>query len=278
MKNLNEKCLLVNLSISQWTARKFDRKVTDEVNQNHNTSDAGRFNKLLIAKEHLEDISKLVGKVRDFHYKNTLIWSDAGERILTSKNYFEYVGQLSVFKNEFDSKVAEFVREYPAMIAEAQRRLNGLYNPADYPDDIESKFQMKTTFMPVPDSEDFRINLHDDEVKAIREQIQGEVTTRFAKASVDVYERITDQLKHMHERLSDPEAIFKNSLFENLKELTELLPRLNVTDDPNIDALCAELRALYVDPDAVRQSKHIRSQKTDEVQAVMSKLDSFFQP
>lgn len=39
--------IVVSLSIGQWTARRLDKKVTNEVNTQHSASeDAGRYNKL----------------------------------------------------------------------------------------------------------------------------------------------------------------------------------------------------------------------------------------
>jgi len=36
--NLNDRALLVQLSISQWTARKFDKRVTRDVASSHGTT------------------------------------------------------------------------------------------------------------------------------------------------------------------------------------------------------------------------------------------------
>ena len=53
---LSRKAVLVSVNISQWTARKLDREVTDEVNASHGAQkDAGRYNKLLLEKEALAD-------------------------------------------------------------------------------------------------------------------------------------------------------------------------------------------------------------------------------
>lgn len=75
MNNLTEKAMLVRLSISQWTARKYDKKISREVASLHNTSsDAGRYNKVLIAKQAIEAIQKIVSESRTYHYINTLAW------------------------------------------------------------------------------------------------------------------------------------------------------------------------------------------------------------
>jgi hypothetical protein len=272
MKTLNTKALIVTLNVSQWSARKYDRKVTDEVNQLHNSNDTGRFNKLLIAKDHLSEIGKIVNSIRNFHVENTLPWGDNGERILPCKNYFEYTAAISRHKSSFDACVSKFVREYPAMIDEAKTRLNGMFDDQDYPDDIESKFCVKVTCLPVPGTADFRVELSDNEVEQLRTKINDEVNERWAQASKSIYQRIKDQLEHMHERLSDSSNVFRDRLFENLVDLIKLLPRLNMANDPQIDALCEEMKKLCVDPDAVRNDTLLRAVKADEVRAILNKI------
>jgi len=278
MKNLSEKSLLVNLNIGTWSARKYDRKVTQEVNDKHGSTDAGRFNKLLIASKYLEAITKIANAARVFHYENTLPWSDAGERLLPSDNYFEYTSELSKLKNQFESEVNNFANLYPAMVSEAKINLNGLFNPLDYPVNVSEKFRIKTSFMPVPDIADLRINLSENEVNDLTKQIQDEMNERFAASQRNIYERIAEQLKHMKERLTDKDATFRNSLFENVLSLVDLLPRLNVANDSNIVSICQELKSLYCDPETVRTSKRLRSEKAQEVENMLSKLDAFLKP
>lgn len=276
MNNLREKALLVTLNVHQWTARKFDRKVTDEVNKNHNATDAGRFNKLLISKAHLDPIQKIVNEARNFHYDNTIVWGDLGERLLPSLNYFEYMKGLAEIKSRFESAVATFCKEYDAMRIEAQARLNGLFNEKDYPKDIEDRFAFKTTFMPIPETTDFRIDINQGEIDKIKEHIEGELSDRFAQAQRSIYQRIKDQLGHMHDRLSEKDNVFKNSLFDNLKDLIDLLPRLNVTGDPMISAMCEGMKELVADPDAVRKDERLRTEKANKASAMLKNLDAIF--
>ncbi len=278
MKNLSEKSLLVHLNIKAWSARKYDRKVTDEVNQKHNAKDAGRFNKVLVAKEHLQAIQQIANEARAFHYDNTLPWSDNGERLLPADNYFEYIQKVAEIKDKYESKVGKLILAYPAMIEQAKVELNGLFNEKDYPLNIGERFALKASFMPVPDVQDIRINLSEKEVNEIRQNVESEINDRFAAAQKSIYDRIIEQLKHMHDRLSNTETVFRNSLFDNILSLVELLPRLNVTGDPNIKTLCKDLRSLYIDPEIVRESKKLRADKAKEVESMLSKIDAFLKP
>lgn len=275
---IQNESLIVSLSISQWTARKHDKKVTDEVNRQHNASnDAGRYNKLLASKEHTEAIGKVASKARNFHYDNTLPWGDNNERLLPAKNYFDYVTEMNKLKSEFEHTCNDFFANYDLVINEARVRLNGMFNERDYPSrsEISEKFRFKTVFMPVPET-DFRVHLKDEEVESLRKQVGLEVENRLADAVKDIWERIKDHLRHMKDRLSDQNAVFRDSLFDNLRELINLLPRLNVTNDQSINGACNDMVKLLVDPDSVRNNVSLRAQKADEVDQLLNKFNTFF--
>jgi hypothetical protein len=83
---LSEKAMLVNLKISVWTARKFDPKVTQEIERSHNTrGDIGRFNKALVSLKSVKKYQVIAGEIRTFHYANTLPWGDEGVLFSRSK-------------------------------------------------------------------------------------------------------------------------------------------------------------------------------------------------
>lgn len=270
--------LIVSMSVSQWTGRKLDRKITDEVNKEHNaSSDAGRYNKLLISKEHTDPIQKIASASRTFHYENTLPWGDNNERLLPAANYFTYIAEVNKLKGEFQVAVTAFLRNYDSVIEEAKSRLNGMFNAKDYPSrsDIEDKYGFKTTFMPVP-SDDFRVSLSADEVSKLREAVNSEITNRLSEAVKDTWERIKDQLTRMKDRLKDDETVFRDSLFDNLKELVDLLPKLNITNDVNIAKVCVDMKGLIADPNTVRSNPSVRSQKAEDVDRVLNKFGSFF--
>jgi hypothetical protein len=276
--SLQTTSLIVIFSVSQWTARKHDKKVTDEVNTTHDADkDAGRYNKLLIAKKHIETIQRIAGKARVFHYENTLPWGDNSERLLPSKNYFQYITEMGKFKSEFEDSVGKFLVNYEGATNEARLRLGTMFNQSDYPSrvEVESKFGYKTTFLPVPDN-DFRVTLSEAEVEKLRQSLNTEVTNRLTAAVSDTWTRIKDQLTKMKEKLKDNEAIFRDSLFGNLEELIELLPRLNVTNDINIAKICVEMKSLLADPELIRTNDSLRSQKAQDVEKVLSKFGSFF--
>ena len=76
--------MLVELSISTWTARKLDKAVTEEVNLTKGASRrAARVNKNLLADTpQLDSIQKLASEVRTWLHANTMPWSDQGPRLI----------------------------------------------------------------------------------------------------------------------------------------------------------------------------------------------------
>jgi hypothetical protein len=274
--SINEKGMLIYLNIAFWTARKYDKKISKEVENTYGADEAGRYNKILIAKEHLSNIQKIISAARTFHYENTLPWSDNGGRLLPSANYFGYVKAIQCFKDDFEREVINFLRVYPDLKDEAKQRLNGMFLEEDYPDvyTLESKFNIKSIILPVPEADDFRVNLTAYEVDSIKESLEEQVKKSTESAMNDLWKRLFKVVSHMSERLSDPDNKFKNTLVENIEDLCELLPKLNITKDPELDTALGEIRSKLTmnDPQTLRDNSIIRNKTAIEAQKIMNKM------
>lgn len=271
---LQEKVMIVNLSISQWTARKHDKQATKEVEQNHQASDAGHFNKLLINNDELRKIQKVATEARTFHYYNTLPWSDNGDRILPAANYFNYVSDMGVLKDQFEQAVQNFVSNYNTLINEAKNRLGSLFNVNDYPDSsrIPEKFSIRFAFYPVQDAEDFRVKINTEEINRIRDDIKTEMQSRVNDSVNDLKQRIKTAVKHMHERLSEKDAKFHDTLVSNIDDLIFVLPKLNFTNDESINNLTVDLKQLFVNVDQLRSDQEFRQQIAKKAYEILKKM------
>jgi predicted DNA-binding protein YlxM (UPF0122 family) len=275
---LSHKAMTIQLCISMWTNRKYDKTVSKEVEENKEAEkDAGRYNKVLVSKEALKEVQSCVSSLRSFHYFNTYPWSDNGERLLPSANYFTYVNQLNELRKNYEQAVAEFLDHYDRYVDEARVRLGQMFNISDYPtkDQLKEKFAVKPVFMPVPDS-DFRVGLNAAEAQKLKEAAEKEMTERLTTAMKDAWKRIKEQLSNMKEKLSNKETKFRDSLFENLAALVDVLPRLNVTNDLNLHRIVEEMQNLLADPDTVRSDDTIRSIKAQQVENLMERYKDFF--
>jgi len=274
--SLNEKAMLVFLNISFWTARKYDKKISQEVEDKYGTDEAGRYNKILIAKEHLANIKKIISAARTFHYENTLPWSDNGGRLLPSSNYFDYVNAIRNFQDEYEREVANFLLVYPNLKQEARLRLNAMFEEEDYPDVtiLKTKYAFTNQITPVPEAGDFRVKITDDEVAAIKESLEQQVVRSTETAMNDLWQRLFKVVEHMSERLSDPDNKFKNTLVENITDLCELLPKLNITDDPELNDAVQEIKAKLTvnDSQDLRDNNLVRNKTAIEAQKILNKM------
>jgi hypothetical protein len=280
--NLSDRALLVQLSISQWTARKYDKKVTQDVASSHGvTTAAGRYNKVLLPMNDLLDrVHKKSTLIRTKFYENTLPWGIEGTMMLPSANYLNFVTEFRKEKGEWQYLVSDFVSHYTQLKMDAQRLLNGMYNDADYPseDEILNKFKIDMAIFPVPAS-DFRVSIASDELTRIQQDVEARVKDAQQQAMKEVWTRLYDRVKSMAEKLADPKAIFRDTLVDNLREQCDMLTRLNFTDDPNLEALRSEVESnLLKHPDALRNDPDLRRDKAAEAKAIMDKMSSFMNP
>lgn len=281
--SLSTRAMLVDLDISQWTARKLDRRETEEVLiRNNARSRVARVNKsLLPGAGSLEAVTKKAGEIRNWFYARTLPWLSSGARIIKTEGYLDFTSELQRRVSEWDRLVDRFVMEYPDLVQAAQDELQGLYDPNDYPpvEHIRDKFSIRARFAPVPDADDWRIQLADDEIASLKAQITRDVLEAQSSAMKEAWKRLYECVEHAVERLSDPKAIFRDSLVKNAEELCRILPSLNLTNDPLLEARRQELeRALCgLDPKDLRKYPDLRKQTADQLQDIKNKMGAFYQ-
>lgn len=279
MSQLQNKALLLTLNCSQWTARKYDKSVSREVESNHQAKDAGRYNKLLVPATSLKPIANMIGKIRDYHESVTLPWMNDGQRVLPAKLYLEYAQQMRTMTAEFDRLVNEFVNHYPTLIKEARLSLGTMYQPGDYPavEDIRRKFSISVRTLPIPDAADFRVDIAEEDVLAIKAEIKADLHKHQQEALQHCWDRLREVVSKIEERLSDPDAIFRDSLIENARSLVKILPALNLLEDPELEAArsAVEMRLCMVSPQRLRDDKAVRAQTAQAASEILQRMMSY---
>ena len=271
--------VLIDLNISVWTARKLDKNVSKEIDVNKNTTiKAGNYNKHILAgSDQLEAITKLSGEIRECHGRQTLPWSDTGTRLLPMSNFFDYKQQLGIYEAEFKARINTFIQQYPNIIQGMVYKLGNLFDRSEYPDadKIANKFNLRYTIMPVPETKDFRVDIADDIRDEMQKEYQKAYEGRVEAAMGDAWSRLHTTLEHMIDRLSgDDKKIFRNSLVDNALELTNLLTRLNVTNDPRLENArqALEQSLVGVTADELRDSKGARQEILSRVNQIMETI------
>ena len=276
--------LLVELSISCWTARKLDKKVSMEVDASKNTKvKAGNYHKHLLAgSPALEAVTKYSAQVRLWNNLNSLPWSDNGQRIVTAQQFFNgYKAQLDQHKENFEELVANFLQQYPTLISAAAFQLGDLFDREEYPpvEMIASKFRFNYAVSPVPTAGDFRIDINEQAKVELAQQYTNHFNQRLNDAMRDIWGRLHNCLTHMSDRLTDGQdgkrKGFHSTMISNAKELVILLDRLNIANDPKLEQARIELnRAIDgVDSDDLKESELIRDDVKRKVDSILSKFE-----
>jgi hypothetical protein len=277
---LNDRALLVQLTISQWSARKYDRRVSQQVlNMNHASREAGRFNKsLLPLNDFLANVHSKSTLIRQDFYTNTLPWAMEGAQLLPSDNYLAFMTKFRKAKGEWESLVSDFVTHYPSLKRDAAKALGDMYDDADYPADneIAAKFKIDMAVFPVPNN-DFRVALSDGEMTRIQKDISDRLAQAQAQASRDVWQRLYDRVAHIARQCGNPNSRIHDSMLEHARELCSLLPRLNISDDSNLESMRQQVeeKLASLSTEGLRTDQTMRQTAAEEAEAIMNKMRSF---
>lgn len=284
--NIDTCALLVELSVSQWTARKLDKSTTEELVKDKNAQDKGaaRVNKHLLAgRSELEVINQYVTETRGFVYDNTLPWSDSGIRLLPSAKFMEFNTQLQEREDKFYGLVQEFVTVYPSLITAQAMALGDMFNRTDYPsaDDIAHRFSFNVNYMPVPASGDFRVDVGNEAQKELQEKLAKLADQRVESAINGFKQRLLEHLKRMSDRLgvdviageAKPRK-FHETLLENAHELCELAESLNIINDPQIEEARKALKKAIngIDIKDLRKDMGARTEVKSQVDDILNKF------
>src|SRR5581483_11081703 len=287
MTSITERAMLVDLTIKQWTAAKHDRKVSHEVAELHG-SDAsmGRYHKLLIGREALEQLRQIATAAGQEHRRRTLPWLDNGARILGADGYFAYSEAMRGFESQWEPALDTFVRDYPAYMDEARQKLNGLYRADDYPPAhcVRDRFSFGYNVFPLPSQDDFRVQLGDAETARVQASIEDQVNQALDAAMKDVWVRIRDVVGHMAERLrtytvsaDGVSGAFRDSLVQNVRDLVDILPSLNLRSNPAIAEFTEQMKAelCAYSPQTLRSSKCARERTAAAAEDILSRVRAF---
>lgn len=281
-KSIASAAMLVEVSISCWTARKLDKKVSEEVNQAKSASKtAARVNKNLLADDQrLDAIVSYAAAVRNWLNRVTLPWSDNGIRLVTTKQFMEFKAELDVRMAEFDRMVDDFVLMYPTLISAQAFKLGGMFNRDEYPtaDAIKHKFGFRYAFMPVPETGDWRVDIAEEAKQELAEHYQTEYQRRIDASMRDVWGRLKDVVEHMSAILTVDEdgkgKRFHESVLNKTVELCDMLKYLNVTGDNELERARAMLEgALFgVTAEEIRKQPAIKQDVKSRMDEI---LDAF---
>lgn len=282
--SISSSAVLAELNISIWTANKLDKSATDSVlASNSASSGSAQVRKNLMAGSNKrKKIADYGARARLYHNQTTLPWSDKGSRLLPTSLFMEYKQNMNTIERTMNAMIDDFLLSYDDLVLDAKLHLGSLFNSNDYPsiDELRHKFGFKLVFSPLPESNDFRLDIPQQDMQELSSKYESAFNDRLNDAMQENWTKLHKTLTHMSEKLTETEdensvKRYHDSLVTNATELCGLLTHLNITKDPKLEEArrSLELTMLGVGIEDIKESPVVRSSVKNKVDEILNKFN-----
>lgn len=254
MPKIHEVGILVGLKISMWQGRIKDKNaarvlaIGQEVHINRLS-----VNKMLINRMYLDKIQSSAQALRAIHEKYTLPW-DRGARLLPIQHYQSYYQAIDKEINAFNHHVAEFVENYETVVKEGKESLGRLFHGHEYPPSwsIKHRFGIDKWKMPIPaGSHILSMDMDEAILGGIRDDVEKATGERLKQAMQKPYREVGKAIQRLLDKIvlhdGEKAPIFRDSTLDTVHEMIQLLPGLNVVEDPTLQEIHGKLSDAFYD-------------------------------
>lgn len=283
--NLSSKAMLVSFSASQYGASVKDKKRSKELSQDNQANEnRAKVTKKLVDKSEkaYTAIVNHIQQMRLYHAKMTLPWNDDGSRILPAVLFEEYSRTMRTMQETAWKLVDELIDDWPNIMEREKAsytKLGQLWSLDDYPKayELRYKYAFNVSIYPLPDVSDFRVSLQGEEIETLKKQYEQSLEITMQKANHDMFERLFDVVSNLADNIREPDKKFKDASVNNLCKLCDILAKLNITDNADIEKLTNDIREkLCVDDiERLRKDKEYRQEVSKEADAILDAMAGY---
>lgn len=288
--SLRNTVVIGKLSITNWEAKKKAKSVEaaaeTAAGAKHGTISARKA--LLPGAEALEAILKHSAGMRTWWNTVSAPWFDNGMRAYAVAGHIDIQAAFGDMARERDRLVQAFLDEYPTLREKARFDLNDLFSEDDYPTPavVASRFTCAFEVMPLPNTDDFRVmeGIDDAELARLQAEADARAEARVQEAMSTTVTRLYQAVKTMADRLTEYTAKetadakgnrFYESWVANVQEMASMIPQLNITGDPALNALAEEAKELaFGNPLHFKDNFEARTTATTKARELSAKLSS----
>ena len=281
---IHTSAMLVELSISNWTGMKIDRRASQEVDVTKGTKVAANtvHKKLFAGTQELDELVKFSAKCRAKHNEFTLPWTDNGPRLLPSSSFMDYKAELGKHEKEWEVMMQDFLTKYTNLKTEVAYNLGASYDPTDYPEveEVRTKFAFNMSFFPVPTAGDFRVDVGEQAKAELQKQYEADAKAKTDRAMQTAWDRLHKHLENMSDKLSDKNTkgdkkVFRDSLVDNAVGLVGSLKHLNINNDPKLEEARKALELALTDVHDAQDLRDFRNSRLEVKKGVDDILSKF---
>ena len=212
--------------------------------------------KFLIDRKH-SAVKRVIAssqRVREVVYRFTFPWGNDTMRGLTTKLSDEFKSELGSAITDRQKAIEEYLIHYPSLVANSENDLGSLFDASQYPgvDRVRDLFRCKVNYWPMPESGHFIADVSAETAKEVKREIEHEIEERLIEATYDMVKRakvvvaaFVDKLEAF--KLDDkgkPDIIFRDSLVNNIRDTANLIDRMNLTGNAQVNKIIKDLQRL----------------------------------
>jgi hypothetical protein len=228
-------------------------------------------------------VTTVRGRIVSYWRGVSLPYPESGVRLIRQDRVERFDRAMTEFRTELADAVADLDGRYEQLRSAARERLGRLYDPRDYPAGLADLFAVSWDF-PATEPPDYLMRLKPE----LFEQERARVAARFDEAVTLAEQAFAAELaglvSHLSERLGGgggdsagdgKPKVFRDSAVANLREFFDRFTELNVRSNEQLDELVERAKRIVsgVDPQALRDSDHLRQQVHAGLSTVRQALD-----
>ena len=310
-KIFQKKVLVLEFHVGMWSYKKPSDKMIKITAEKTGVSADYLTGQVLAAdRKYFKPLERLVSDFRTFVSEQTLINPESANFTLPVANYEIIDNEIRKFSIDFEKLVGDIARQFEDIKDEARRFLNGnyeqtLFDEKFYPpveklvgDKIihrqgeqnvkHGKYYFEYRFKPYAVAGSLQADLVNESLQDLKKIMQSETQEDFKRVISDIWQRIFDATSKLKETMKKPDRqdkdgafqapIFRDSIIGNIKELVNIIPSLNIFEDPAIDQARSELiqELCQLDPQELRDNKEKRQEAEQKADKILNKLPGMF--
>jgi len=194
------------------------------------------------------------------------------------EQYFDYGEKMRDLRSRFESAKNGFVANLAALKEQDKARMGDLFDEADYPtpEQLEEMYRIDMHMVPLQNLEDIRVRIPEEEKAKMQRDCEDLFDEKLRNASQHLWERLYKAIKRMVENLEGNSRIYETML-GNITELVNLLPTLNIGNDPELAYMAREIEERIVKrytTEDIKSDAGTKERAHEDAQELLDQIDS----
>lgn len=287
LTDITSRALLVHMHISSFGGARKDKEATASLSVSMGVSEDDAYvSKYLLSKEDKAKIASCEGRLRQVFMRDTLPWLDSGARILPVELFARFNDQFSDARLDWEQAVDELIGRWDDILAKAPARLGQLYKKNELPsaDEARRMFKVKLRRQPLPKGEDYRINMSEQMMTALRQEVEDDMHDAAKETTLACFARVKHVITTMVEGLERHGVVkpgakkaqfFTKGTLENVEALVDVLDALNITNDQSLTNIASDVRVKMTawTADMLKDDDQLRADVAKDGRDILSDID-----